>query len=338
MFSPTISIIVPVYNVEQYLRRCLDSILAQTFTDWECLLVDDGSPDNSGAICDEYARKDSRFRVFHIENGGVSKARIFAFEKCVGEYVTFIDSDDYITKNAIELMLETCQKYNVELAIFKFIDVYKDRFIPANRSTSGYYDKQQIEKLKSKNYIFDKKTKLPGMVLYLWGKIYKRNILNGFLNCGIDFWYGEDQVILLNVIDQISSFYVSDQYIYYYYHHKNEATNKNFEKIWPAYEKIWEFYYNYDKKDYFSQQLPFRIWQFCKKAVADIARQNKKFSDFKSKINLVYNSEYYKTKVLNNKYFSPNGLINRIMFFMFKHKLSFPLFIIGKIYISIDYK
>ena len=77
MESPKISIIVPVYKVEQYLHKCLDSILAQTFTDWECILIDDGSPDNSGAICDEYAQQDSRFRVIHQENKGVSAARMF---------------------------------------------------------------------------------------------------------------------------------------------------------------------------------------------------------------------------------------------------------------------
>ena len=75
MNSPKISIIVPVYKAEKYLRRCLDSIVAQTFTDWECILIDDGSPDNSGKICDEYAVKDGRFRVFHQENAGVSAAR-----------------------------------------------------------------------------------------------------------------------------------------------------------------------------------------------------------------------------------------------------------------------
>ena len=102
--SPKISIIVPVYKVEQYLRRCLDSIVAQTFTDWECILIDDGSPDNSGRICDEYAEKDKRFRVFHQENVGVSAARNKGLDEARGEWIGFVDSDDWIEKEMYEYL------------------------------------------------------------------------------------------------------------------------------------------------------------------------------------------------------------------------------------------
>lgn len=99
---PQISIIVPIYNVEKYLLECLDSISKQTFSDWECLLIDDGSPDNSGAICDQYAKTDGRFRAFHKPNGGVSSARNYGLEKAQGEWVTFIDSDDFISPTFLE--------------------------------------------------------------------------------------------------------------------------------------------------------------------------------------------------------------------------------------------
>ena len=91
-----ISIIVPIYKAEKYIHRCIDSILAQSYTDFELLLVDDGSPDNCGAICDEYAARDSRVCVFHKQNGGVSSARNFGIEKSRGEWITFIDADDYV--------------------------------------------------------------------------------------------------------------------------------------------------------------------------------------------------------------------------------------------------
>lgn len=97
--QPKISIIVPVYKVENYLCRCVDSILAQTYTDFELLLINDGSPDNSGVICDEYAQKDNRVRVFRKENGGVSSARNLGLEKAQGEWIAFCDSDDYVTSN-----------------------------------------------------------------------------------------------------------------------------------------------------------------------------------------------------------------------------------------------
>lgn len=99
---PKVSLIVPVYKAEAYIRECLNSICQQTFIDWECLLIDDGSPDNSGVICDEYALKDDRFKVFHKPNGGVSSARNLGLDKACGEWVTFIDSDDFISSTFIE--------------------------------------------------------------------------------------------------------------------------------------------------------------------------------------------------------------------------------------------
>ena len=95
---PKISVIIPVYNAEKYLYRCIDSVLVQTFTNWELLLIDDGSKDSSGVICDEYAAKDARVRVFHKENGGVSSARNLGLDNARGEWVAFVDSDDYIEK------------------------------------------------------------------------------------------------------------------------------------------------------------------------------------------------------------------------------------------------
>ncbi len=97
-----VSIIVPVYKAEKYIRRCLDSIVAQTMQDWECILVDDGSPDKCGEICDEYASKDSQFRVIHKENGGVSRARNIGIDMAQGEWLMFIDADDEITSNALQ--------------------------------------------------------------------------------------------------------------------------------------------------------------------------------------------------------------------------------------------
>ena len=104
--NPKISIIVPVYNVEQYLPRCIDSILNQSFADFELLLIDDGSRDKSGAICDEYAAKDSRIRVFHKENGGVSSARNLGLDNACGEWLAFVDSDDIIKENYLKHMVD----------------------------------------------------------------------------------------------------------------------------------------------------------------------------------------------------------------------------------------
>ena len=100
-----LSIIVPIYNVEKYLCKCIDSVIAQTYQEWELLLIDDGSTDNSGNICDEYAKKDSRIRTFHNKNRGASAARNTGLDASIGEWIYFLDGDDYISDDCIELMI-----------------------------------------------------------------------------------------------------------------------------------------------------------------------------------------------------------------------------------------
>lgn len=117
VMNPKVSIIVPVYKAEAYLHRCIDSILAQTFTDWELLLIDDGSPDRSGEICDEYAKKDKRIRVFHKENGGVSSARQRGVKEARGEWICFVDADDALPLNALCIMLSYAAKYDTDIVV-----------------------------------------------------------------------------------------------------------------------------------------------------------------------------------------------------------------------------
>lgn len=114
---PLISVIVPVYKVEKYIRKCVDSILAQTFTDFELFLVDDGSPDNCGKICDEYAKKDDRIIVIHKENGGLSEARNVAIDRATGDYLTFIDSDDYVTENHLKTLYSALLSTDSDIAL-----------------------------------------------------------------------------------------------------------------------------------------------------------------------------------------------------------------------------
>ena len=127
MSNPKISVIIPVYNAESTLRRCVDSVLAQTFTDFECLLINDGSKDKSGEICDEYAAKDSRIRVFHMENGGPSAARNFGLNQAIGQYVIFQDADDYLLDNGSYLKLITYAiQNNLDILRFDYSIVDKD--------------------------------------------------------------------------------------------------------------------------------------------------------------------------------------------------------------------
>ena len=124
--SPQISIIIPIYNVERYLRQCIDSILAQTFTDFELLLIDDGSPDGCPAICDEYAGKDARIRVFHKQNGGVTSARNKGLDNAKGNWIIYIDGDDWIEPTYVEELYNAAINNEADITICGFRFVYED--------------------------------------------------------------------------------------------------------------------------------------------------------------------------------------------------------------------
>ena len=118
--NPRISVIVPVYNVEQYLPRCVESILAQIYENLEILLVDDGTKDNSGAICDAYARQDARVKAIHKKNGGLSSARNVGLDICTGDFILFVDSDDKIYRNTVKNLLECQEHTDADMVIFNF--------------------------------------------------------------------------------------------------------------------------------------------------------------------------------------------------------------------------
>ena len=126
MSMPEISVIVPVYKVEAYLPRCVDSILAQTFTDYELWLVDDGSPDNSGKICDDYSKRDARIRVIHKPNGGLSSARNAALDECKGRYISFVDSDDWVTPDFLETLHSALVASGADISICGMINHFDD--------------------------------------------------------------------------------------------------------------------------------------------------------------------------------------------------------------------
>lgn len=143
---PKVSIITPVYKAEQYIHRCLDSILNQTLSDWECILVDDGSPDSCGLICDIYSRKDSRFKVIHKSNGGVAEARQVGINAAVGEYSIHVDPDDYIEPSMLESMYTEIKRQNVDVLVCDYTVVFgggKKKRI--RQKPSGYNTKDLAE-------------------------------------------------------------------------------------------------------------------------------------------------------------------------------------------------
>lgn len=170
-----ISIIVPVYKVEKYLPKCIDSILTQSYSDFELVLVDDGSPDGSSAICDVYARKDPRIRVIHKSNGGVSSARNAGLEIATGEYVTFCDSDDYYTCNWLEDLLEAAQSQKADVVVGNFQIAYENDTLGSvsNRETGVFVLPTEESRIR---YCIDK--------LFgdkhgweIWARLFRRSII-----------------------------------------------------------------------------------------------------------------------------------------------------------------
>lgn len=166
----TLSIIIPIYNAEKYLVECLNSVKNQNYSDFECILIDDGSTDSSAKICEDFSSKDSRFKVFHIKNNGVSNARNIGIKNSAGKYITFIDSDDYINKETYSNLMSIIIKENIEICCFNF-----NRIDINNRVIKHNYKNNDL----NKNFIKD-----PIYMNSVWNKIYKKEL---FLNNKIFF-------------------------------------------------------------------------------------------------------------------------------------------------------
>lgn len=169
--NPLVSIIVPIYKVENYLHRCVDSILQQTYSNLEIILVDDGSPDQCPQICDKYASIDSRIKVIHKKNGGLSDARNYALDIMKGDYVTFVDSDDYIANNMIELFMQSILTHQCAMVVcgVNIIDAKQNIYDKRNIDKSQLFTGAEITKQIIKDNFPHN---------FAWGKLYKSTLFN----------------------------------------------------------------------------------------------------------------------------------------------------------------
>ena len=212
MSSVSISIIVPIYNTEKYLRQCIRSILAQTFTNWECILVDDGSTDDSGAICNEYAKKDSRIKVVHRENGGASSARNTALDLLTGKWLAFVDSDDCIYFQALERLYSTAEHNNLDLLQCSYNRVYQEH-------TASF---EETNVLTSTKYV-----ETDSYLTCVWGTLFKSSIITRHhLRFDERVRLGEDQIFLLNYMQYCKRLQSINDVLYFYRDDENSAVHK----------------------------------------------------------------------------------------------------------------
>lgn len=211
------SVIVPIYNIEKYIRRCIESVLSQTFADFELILVDDGSPDNCPMICDEYAAKDKRIKVIHKENGGLVSARQAGICQAVGDYVFHLDGDDAILPDALESAYEIIQDTNADMVSFSY-KVCVDGMVGdvvEDLADEGLYNKSDMEKHIYPNLLSNKYMK--HLFYFLWGKAIKRELATKHqMNVNTAISMGEDVSCSTPCFLDANTVYMSKKAIYLY--------------------------------------------------------------------------------------------------------------------------
>lgn len=240
---PEISVIVPVFNVEKYLCRCIESILAQTLTDFEIILINDGSSDKSGDLCNEYAKKDSRIKVIHQENGGVSAARNAGLDIANGNYISFVDSDDYIYPQHLEYLYSAICDSDADISVCKMIEFFDTPPI-LEFGKVNYVKYQGIEichKLCDYN--------VASGLITPWGKLYRKHVLNN-----IRFPQGkihEDQFVMHKIFYYCKNIVILPEKLYGYFNNTKGITKSGFkinryDNI-EALEEQWKFYIQKDE-------------------------------------------------------------------------------------------
>ena len=266
---PMVSIIVPIYNAEQYLRRCVDSILNQEYTDYELLLVNDGSTDASGDICEEYGDRDPRVIVIQKENTGVSDSRNRALDRARGKYLQFLDSDDWITPDATRLFVRAAEEYGCDMVISDFYRVVGERLSPkGDIEEEGVLTQEEFAAHMMEN---------PADFYYgvLWNKLYRRDIVEEHkLRMDTDISWCEDFMFNLEYIRYAKVFYALHAPIYYYVKRKGSLASQgiNISKTVKMKLNVFEYYNNFykhvlEEEDYEKNRL--QVYRFFIDAAGD---------------------------------------------------------------------
>lgn len=217
-----VSVIVPIYNTEKFLKKCVDSIISQSYRNIEIILVDDGSTDSCGMICDNYLNIDSRVIVIHKNNGGLSSARNAGIDKCKGDYISFVDSDDFVSQEFVEKLLIACINNECDISICNIFYSYID----------GRYIKHKLNcKSKKMNFTeaFLEMNVERNFDMAAWNKLYKRTIF-GDIRFPLNK-LSEDYYIMYLLFDKANSLYFCDESMYYYLQRENSITkNCNINK------------------------------------------------------------------------------------------------------------
>ena len=306
--SPLISVIIPVYNVEKYLNRCLESVLQQTYTNLEIILVDDGSTDNSPKMCDDWAEKDNRIKVIHKINGGLSSARNAGLNHMNGDYVYFIDSDDEIINNTIEILYNVLIEYQCDVTFARFYRIFGEKTVtyqPGFTNEFKLYNEDEFWSSVYELYITDDFEYSINMIISC-NKLMNSSIFKdlrydeGKLN--------EDEFIIHKIIRRCNKIGFIDTKFYLYYQNSNSIMDKFSQDSIDILEAL------YYRQEYFANNNKIycnaAFQQFCNTFYWRYLYLKKNNKAMSKEAKLLYNKCYSITKV----FLSNESLKNRILY------------------------
>jgi len=302
-----VSIIVPVFNLENLLPKCIDSILAQTLSDFELILVDDGSTDRSGEICDVYSNRDQRIKVIHQQNGGVSSARNTGLEVAKGDYIGFVDSDDYINKYMFETLYKTATKYDADLTVCSYREVLEEQYHDIDKlnvinETQHYNNRKAIQQMyiAKSHYI---------TYVVPWNKLYRRQLFKTIRYEEGNIY--DDETVAHKLLYNSKKITFIDAKLYYYVQRKGSQMNsafhiKKFDKIYALKERA-TYFKQVEEADLYRKSLKhymdmfFWYYFLAKSELNDIGKELKELKRTfdKSLIHLLRNKEIsWKQKIM----------------------------------------
>lgn len=323
--APKISVVLPIYNTKQFLKECMKSLLNQTFQDFEIIMVDDGSTDGTGELCDIYPSKDARIHVIHKKNGGLSSARREGYKSANGKYIIFPDSDDYLEPSMLEKMVRRAEESKADLVICGFNRVTTTTKVPFKLNLPTFLDNAaDIEHYLIRSVVGGVKSEqFFDLPTYMWMRLYRTELIEEKFFYSEREYYTEDTLFILEYLKKVETVSVVDEPLYNYRYNENSLTNVYRSNKWEMLYKRQEFYDQYfTEKDYeMSIRLSYSLfysvfWSLQNEAL------HQPFSVYKKKFEERMSMDRVKIllKTMDTQYLGPK---QKLYFRLLKYKCSF---------------
>lgn len=337
MYTPLVSVIVPVYKVEPFLEKCVHSITSQTYSRIEIILVDDGSPDHCPTMCDNLSKTDNRIQVIHQENKGLPKAREAGYQQSKGDLIFFLDSDDFIAKNCIEILIDHYNKSQADIIVSGIYLSTEKGLSTIERCASGFYTRENIDNLLSTDYLHNNKTKKASFPQYAWGKLINRKVMDGYFDVSTQFRYWEDMPSTFFLMKKIKTLEIIEDNLYYYVIHPKQVTQKPIQTIWHYYVDVWNYFEKEDSQGFLEKQLPQRIWWTAYNGLVDTIKKTTNYQDFRRLFLQIRKTSIVDRLTADKNKLDLNAPTYKLLYFSFKNNLPYLFYLsvksdfIGKI-------